>query len=85
MRTSLTSLLKDGAVVGDGGYLIEWNAAVNVDSGSGRNTVARGRRGIISKCSKTRSDCANRVWKGFARSLRAWAKALSGDPGYQPS
>jgi len=43
MRKSITELLKSGAVLGDGGYLIELERRGYVDSGSGREKVGTGR------------------------------------------
>src|SRR5205809_5682003 len=43
MRKSITELLKSGAVLGDGGYLIELERRGYVDSGSGRERVGTGR------------------------------------------
>src|SRR5215211_9533938 len=40
---SITELLKDGVVLGDGGYLIELERRGYVDSGSGREKVGTGR------------------------------------------
>src|SRR6266511_2835066 len=40
---SITSLLKEGTVLGDGGYLIELERRGYVDSGSGREKVGTGR------------------------------------------
>src|SRR6058998_1570525 len=40
---SITTLLKEGAVLGDGGYLIELERRGYVDSGSGREKVGTGR------------------------------------------
>jgi betaine-homocysteine S-methyltransferase len=40
---SITDRLKDGAVIGDGGYLIELERRGYVDSGSGREQVGTGR------------------------------------------
>src|SRR5260221_2566309 len=41
--TSIIQLLKDGVVLGDGGYLIELERRGYVDSGSGRARVGTGR------------------------------------------
>ncbi len=41
--TSITELLKQGVVLGDGGYLIELERRGYVDSGSGREKVGTGR------------------------------------------
>jgi betaine-homocysteine S-methyltransferase len=43
MPKSITELLKSGAVIGDGGYLIELERRGYVDSGSGREKVGTGR------------------------------------------
>src|SRR5213083_1432300 len=40
---SITSLLKEGVVLGDGGYLIELERRGYVDSGSGREKVGTGK------------------------------------------
>src|SRR6266513_6521105 len=40
---SITSLLKEGTVLGDGGYLIELERRGYVDSGSGREKVGTGK------------------------------------------
>src|SRR6058998_2401733 len=40
---SITTLLKEGAVLGDGGYLIELERRGCVDSGSGREKVGTGK------------------------------------------
>src|SRR5437867_10294737 len=40
---SITTLLKEGAVLGDGGYLIELERRGYVDSGSGREKVGTGK------------------------------------------
>src|SRR5213594_1563800 len=40
---SITTLLKEGVVLGDGGYLIELERRGYVDSGSGREKVGTGR------------------------------------------
>src|SRR3954471_16624508 len=40
---SITELLKQGVVLGDGGYLIELERRGYVDSGSGREQVGTGR------------------------------------------
>src|SRR3954468_19027681 len=39
----ITALLKDGVVLGDGGYLIELERRGYVDSGSGREKVGTGK------------------------------------------
>src|SRR3979409_2766062 len=43
MRKNITTLINDGIVLGDGGYLIELERRGWVDSGSGREKVGTGR------------------------------------------
>src|SRR2546423_8869124 len=43
MRKNITALIKEGIVLGDGGYLIELERRGYVDSGSGREQVGTGR------------------------------------------
>src|SRR5260221_10096368 len=43
MRKNITTLLKEGIVLGDGGYLIELERRGYVESGSGREKVGTGR------------------------------------------
>src|SRR3977135_4239743 len=43
MRKNITTLIKEGIVLGDGGYLIELERRGYVDSGSGREKVGTGK------------------------------------------
>ena len=47
---SITELLKQNVVLGDGGYLIELERRGYVDSGSGREKVGTGRGPVRRAC-----------------------------------
>src|SRR5881296_4764211 len=44
---SITTLLKEGVVLGDGGYLVELERRGYVDSGSGREKVGTGKGSVL--------------------------------------